>query len=249
MGAPIRRKVLKRLRVGAASACLHVFLSIFRAELAGCSGLFASPWTPPVNDRVIRLPSILRGDPTPRGRSTSSGLPPTRWSPRRSTLDSEVGASALAVGIQFPLTPASLSRSRWSRRDGGGAHPSTGDQQLPAQVTDRRSLALASHRQSSSQLENHASGESRKRRRSSGLRPMARPDPVKESEEGSKEERVAQRPQLPRPVTAVPPQPPADAPSSSRLTGILRSPLDSCNRTFGRCSQRAHRASSPLRAD
>jgi hypothetical protein len=61
--------------------------------------------------------------------------------------------------------------------------------------------------------------------------------PEEESEEGSKEERVAQRPHLPRPVAAVPPQPPADAPSSSPLTGILRSPLDSRNRTFGRCSE------------
>jgi len=224
------------------------FSQYFPRRVTGVQRALRLSLDSPVNDRVIRLPPILRGDPTPRGRSTSSGLSPTWWSPRRSTLDSEVGASALAVGIQFPLTPASLSRSRRSRRDGGGAHPSTGDQQLPAQITDRRSLALASHRQSSTQLENHASGESRKRHRSSGLRPMARPD-REESEEGSKEERVAQRPQLPRPVTAVPPQPPADAPSSSRLTGILRSPLDSRNRTFGPCSQRAHRASGPLRAD
>jgi hypothetical protein len=40
----------------------------------------------------------------------SSVLPPMPWSPRRSRLDSEVGASALAEGsIQFPLTPASLA--------------------------------------------------------------------------------------------------------------------------------------------
>lgn len=41
--------------------------------------------------------------------------------------------------------------------------------------TGRGSLALASHRQCSRQPESHASGEARKSRRSSGLRPMACP--------------------------------------------------------------------------
>ena len=42
---------------------------------------------------------------SPRLRPLSE---PMRWSPERSRLDSEVGASALAEGsIQFPLTPAS----------------------------------------------------------------------------------------------------------------------------------------------
>jgi len=131
-----------------------------------------------------------------------------------------------AVGtVQFPLTPASLSRSRRGWRDGGGRIPRPATSSSQPRSPDRRSLALASHRQCSSQPENHASSESRKRRRSSGLRPMARPDPVKESEEGSKEERVAQRPQLRRPAAAVPPQPPADAPSSSRLSLAFFAPL------------------------
>jgi hypothetical protein len=54
----------------------------------------------------------MDGEQGLRGHATTPlpawGLSPMRWSPKRSRLDSEVGASALAEGsIQFPLTPAS----------------------------------------------------------------------------------------------------------------------------------------------
>ena len=57
-------------------------------------------------------------------------------------------------------------------------------------------------------------------------------------ERGGEQGRVCRAgPQLPRPAAAVPQDgPPAEAPSSSRLTGILRSLSDTRNRTFGRDS-------------
>ena len=92
----------------------------------------------------------------------SSVLSPTPWSPRRSRLDSEVGASALAEGsIQLPLLrplshePGGVKEKRGEEPQGRAPSlprcctPSAGGHQLPARVTDRDSLALASHGHSS----------------------------------------------------------------------------------------------------
>ena len=56
----------------------------------------------------------------PLGRSTSSVLPPMRWSPRRRRLDSEVGALALAIGLHPAPPDSGLSKARPSERERGG---------------------------------------------------------------------------------------------------------------------------------
>ena len=121
----------------------------------------------------------------PRRRGTSV-LPPMRWSPRRSRLDSEVGASALAEGsIQFPLLRPLFHEGSRSERARGGEqgrtwflrphsldrlpHPPGTSHRLEAPTSSRLTGSLPG------QPESHASGEFRKSRRSSGLRPMACP--------------------------------------------------------------------------
>ena len=85
-----------------------------------------------------------------------------RWSPKKRTIDSEVGALALAISLnQLLPTPASSDEARRVKRSEARSHrggafppqrmrtPSAGGHQLPARVTDRGSLALASHGHSS----------------------------------------------------------------------------------------------------
>jgi hypothetical protein len=85
-----------------------------------------------------------------------------RWSPKKRTIDSEVGALALAISLnQLLLTPASSDEARRVKEKRGeepqrrrfpsaeDAHSLGRRPQLPARVTDRGSLALASHGHSS----------------------------------------------------------------------------------------------------
>jgi hypothetical protein len=119
------------------------------------------------------------------GSWSSSVLPP-RWSPRRSTLDSEVGASALAEGSN-PIPPDSgLSKARPSERERGG-------EQGRAKTPDGRTPSTGYH---------HS------------------------------------------------PRPPAEAPASSRLTGILGclSHLRhrASDRVFAVCPPHEGRSACPL---
>jgi hypothetical protein len=120
--------------------------------------------------------SILREGVCPAGSWSSSVLPP-RWSPRRSTLDSEVGASALAEGSN-PIPPDSgLSKARPSERERGG-------EQGRAKSPDGRTPSTGYH---------HS------------------------------------------------PRPPAEAPASSRLTGILGCLSHLRHRASDRVSRRVRR--------